>query len=55
MLVRVVTPHYVAGVVLVNGVVVTAAPILRWTLGSTFAELTRYLSARRLQWDVVCV
>ena len=33
MLVRVVAPHFVAGVVLRNGIVTQTAPILRWCLG----------------------
>jgi len=32
-LVRVVAPHFVAGLVAVDGVVVEAAPILRWEIG----------------------
>jgi hypothetical protein len=35
MLVRVTAPHFVAGLVIVNGVCTEAAPILQWCVGKS--------------------
>jgi len=48
MLVQVTAPHFVAGIVLVDEVVVEAAPILRWTIGKDRAFLSAYF--RRKGW-----
>jgi hypothetical protein len=36
MLIRVTAPHFCAGLQLEHGVVVTSAPILKWTRGRIF-------------------
>lgn len=53
MLVRVVAPHFVAGLELVDGRCVRAAPILRWAVGKTAAELRAYFRSKR--WDAYSV
>ena len=35
-------PHFYAGMILKNGVVVKAAPILKWAVGKTQLYLTDY-------------
>jgi len=41
LLVRVVAPHFVAGLIVWDGVCVDAAPILRWAVGKSEGELKR--------------
>lgn len=48
VIVRVVAPHFVAGLVLENGRVVKAAPILRWAVGRTLPAIEQYCYRR--QW-----
>jgi hypothetical protein len=43
---RVVAPRFVAGLVTVGERVTEAAPILRWTVGRTRAELRAYFARR---------
>jgi hypothetical protein len=48
---RVVAPHFVAGITVAGGGVVTVvAPILRWAKGKTYAEFASY--ARRKGWEI---
>ena len=53
-LVRVMAPHFVAGIVLIDGRCVRAAPILRWCIGRTEDQL-RKLFARKPDWRVTVV
>jgi hypothetical protein len=46
--VRVVTPHFVAGLIMDKGVCVEAAPILRWSVGKSAEDLSQYF--RRKGW-----
>lgn len=50
MLWRVVAPHFCAGLITRDDVVVDAAPILGWTIGRTRAELRAYFARKR--WSV---
>ena len=50
-LIRVVAPHFVAGVVLVNGRIVEAAPILKWSIGRCFRGFRDYCVGRK-NWKV---
>lgn len=43
MLVRITAPHYCAGLVVQDGVVVESAPILNWTMGKPFREVLIYM------------
>lgn len=45
-LVRVVAPHFVAGIELENNVCVSAAPILRWAVGKSADELRTYFRCK---------
>jgi hypothetical protein len=47
-LVRVVAPHFVAGLVIVDDTCTRAAPILRWAVGKNADYLRSYF--RRKQW-----
>ncbi len=40
-------PHFVAGLVTARGVVVDAAPILRWSIGKKTRELNLYLKKKK--------
>ena len=53
MLVRVVSPYFVAGIVLDIDVVTVAAPILRWTVGKGRGELRAYFDRRGWRASVV--
>jgi len=46
MLVRVVSPRFVAGLVIENDRCTEAAPILRWAIGKYAHELRAYFRAR---------
>lgn len=46
-LVRVVAPHFVAGLIVDGDRCVEAAPILRWAVGKRRAELRAYFKRRR--------
>lgn len=52
-LVAVDAPHFYAGMILKNGVVIKAAPILHWAIGKTQAYLTNYFW--RKKWKVTIV
>jgi len=53
ILVRVVTPYYVAGIVLSNDTVIAAAPILKWTIGKKREWLRRYFNDKGWKASVV--
>jgi hypothetical protein len=44
---RVVLPYFVAGVIVRMGVVVEAAPILRWAVGKSLADLETWVRKKR--------
>ena len=46
ILVRVVAPHFVAGVAIQDGVVVKAAPIMRYAIGWTGVRLRTYIKRK---------
>lgn len=46
LLVRVVAPHFVAGLGVRDGVCVWAAPILRWAVGKSADELRAYFARK---------
>lgn len=45
-LVRVVAPHYVAGLITRDGIIVEAAPILKWSVGRSW-EFFRWWCRRK--------
>jgi hypothetical protein len=49
-LVRVTAPHFCAGLIVRNGVVTGAAPIIRWAMGKPWTEVERYCNKKR--WKV---
>ena len=53
-LVRVVAPHFVAGIVARDGVVIDAAPILSWSIGKTQNYLTKYFNKKGWTYESVC-
>lgn len=53
MLVRVVAPHLVAGIVLVDGRCTEAAPILRWCIGKDRAWLRAWFEKRGWRASVI--
>jgi hypothetical protein len=53
MLVQVRAPHFCAAIVLTNGIVTDAAPILAWTLGKRRADLSTYFQQKG--WRAVIV
>jgi hypothetical protein len=44
---RVVVPHFVAGVIVREGVVVEAAPILRWAVGKRLLALETWAKNKK--------
>lgn len=53
MLVAVDAPHFYAGVVLRDDVVIEAAPILKWTIGKSRPWLRNYF--KRKKWRAIVV
>lgn len=53
MLVAVDAPHFYAGITLTNGVVTSAAPILKWTIGKRREWLSEYF--RKKGWKTIVV
>lgn len=51
ILIRIVAPHFVAGIVPETGRVVTAAPILRYMTGWTGAQVADYCRAKGWTWE----
>jgi hypothetical protein len=51
VLVRIVAPHFVAGVEADNGRVVRAAPILHYMLGWTGGRLASYCARKGWTWE----
>lgn len=47
---RIVAPHFVAGVLVEGGRIVGAAPILRWAVHKRLSELAAY--CRRKGWEM---
>ena len=47
MLYRIVTPYFVAGVIVRNGKIVEAAPILNWSRGRSIKSLENWCSKKR--------
>lgn len=45
-------PHYYAGIVVEDGVVKDAAPILRWTINRTWEDVKRYFDKKRFKYGV---
>jgi hypothetical protein len=52
-LMRVEAPHFVAGYLVRSGRVVFAAPILKWAVGKTDAEVRAYCARKGWKADVV--
>lgn len=46
VLVRVETPHFVAGIILLDGVCVEAAPIMSWAIGKREKELVDWFNKK---------
>jgi len=46
ILVRIVAPHFVAGLILRDGKVIRAAPILKWTVGKQQKWLSQYFKSK---------
>ena len=42
MMYEITAPHYCAGLIVKDGVVVEAAPILRWAIGKAFTNVLSY-------------
>lgn len=51
MLIRIVAPHFVAGLLVDNGRVVVAAPILRYMIGWTGRQVGAYCAQKRWTWE----
>ena len=45
-LIRVVAPHFVAGIILRDGIAVETAPILKWAMGKSRSELCDYFAKK---------
>jgi hypothetical protein len=46
-MIRITTPYFCAGGVVCNGVVIDAAPIIKWMIGKTIADLHRYCERKK--------
>jgi len=52
-IVRVVAPHFVAGLIIKNGYCTEAAPILRWAVGKASDELRQYFKSRQWRASII--
>lgn len=52
-LVRVEAPHFVAGLIAQDGVVIKAAPILGWAVGKRTTWVAEYFRRRGWSWTIV--
>ena len=50
---RISAPHFVAGVIIENGVVTEAAPILYWTRGKTDTFVKNYCEKKNWKYEVL--
>lgn len=50
-MIRIESPYFCAGIVMVDGRCRRAAPILKWTVGRYERQLTRYFSNRGWVWQ----
>lgn len=46
MLWQITAPHYCAGLIVEDGKVTQAAPILKWSIGKSWREVKKYLIAK---------
>lgn len=53
MLLRIVAPHFVAGAIIENGLVVRCAPILNYMRGWGVAKVEQYAKGKRWVTEVV--
>jgi hypothetical protein len=53
VLMRVIAPHFVAGVVVRGAAIVEAAPIVRYMIGWNGRRFARYCGERRWRFEVV--
>lgn len=53
MLVRVVAPHFVAGIIIQSGQCIQAAPILKWAIGKNRDTLRAYFSKQGWKASIV--
>lgn len=50
---RVSAPHFVAGVVVYNGLIINAAPILKWCIGNRLSYFRGYCDKKKWQIEKV--
>lgn len=53
MLVAVDAPHFYAGIVFENDIVIEAAPILKWTIGKHRDYLRKYFKSKKWKATIV--
>lgn len=46
---QITAPYYCAGLETVDGIVVKAAPIIKWTIGKDISELFEYFKRKRFK------
>lgn len=51
MLVRITAPHFIAGIVAKDGIVVRAAPILKYMMGWTGKQVAEYTTKNGWSWE----
>lgn len=51
-LVRVVAPHFTAGLIFKEKRCIDAAPILKWAIGKTSQEIVAYFRHKGWEWQV---
>ena len=47
---QITAPHFCAGMLVKDGVIVRAAPIIKWAVNRTWPQLTHYLRRKRWKW-----
>lgn len=45
------SPHYCAGLIIKNGIVIKAAPIIKWMVGKDFNFIISYLNSKKYNYQ----
>jgi hypothetical protein len=48
-LLQITAPHYCAGIVIGDGMIIDAAPILRWTIGKRLWDVQQYFFRKKFE------
>lgn len=53
MLIQITMPHFCAGLIVKDGRIINAAPILKWTIGKTVTRVKLYYNKKNAKWKTI--